>query len=188
MYFSPSFHRPYSFIARMRPLYRYVMTLLFLNALTCIWLFTCYFRVARTIERHVQEIDHIKNQYALCQESLIACEQLTPRIRSLARLLQKNQALSINETMQRSLSTVFDTLIKTDVMFKAYKIEQELDNEWYHQSIMRFDLAGTYPNIINYFEHLNKSDMLMKINSIAIHHGDKSLFSVNCVMSLIALK
>jgi hypothetical protein len=188
MYFASPFYRSYSFIAGIRTPYRYLLTILFLSCFVCTWLLTCYFAIARTIEKYSFEIERIEGERKRCQEASVACKQRAPRVQSLSLALRKNKTNNGLEAVYSSISNIFDTLAKSQVLFKAYSIEQERDNEWYLQHIMRFDFTGAYPNVINCFETLARSDMLINPHSVTVHYLDASLFSISSIISRIALK
>lgn len=189
MYFLPRNNAFYSFFVHIRPLYRYLVTLLFAAMIGYGWFYGVYCNIAIISAHYQNDIVRMQQNHTEAKKAAQEKEKVQRSIASLKESL--NTYMADGETPHDRLQNILDTILERAMMdgldFNACTIEKEIEKNGYMQQIVACELSGSFDTILLFCDALASLPILLEWEHSELIHKQAHYFSLRCTFLLTAL-
>jgi hypothetical protein len=92
-----------------------------------------------------------------------------------------------HEYFKKQLLFVLDTIKNNGLKLNSYGVQQEKSYGWYKKEIAHFDIAGSFKQIMDFFELLQKSQKMISVGQWTLVRLDNDTFHVHCDLEFILI-
>jgi hypothetical protein len=188
MYFIPRNNtKLYSAVAGVRPVYRYLMTAMFLGTITYAWLFGIYFRVQGAIENYGAEITQKRHYCSLGLQAKSEEKKLEESLAYFRNELQHYGKNAING-VQGQIAQLVNVASAAGLTMRSCVVEKEQnDSAWYSQATVTCECTGTLKKIVHFFDLCATSDRLITCDVLRITRNDNNLYDLTCSLHMYSI-
>lgn len=181
MYFVVRNNKFYTMAARIKPLYRYAITLISLFFLSCAWLYGVYYPLNTVINSYCRDIVQLRkkarDRHVIDQE----CAQLTNKIHaSEDALKQCGHGQSDVQLAQSHLFFIVQQAKKIGLQFHGCNARHSVHHDWYTSHENCFDFSGTLQQMSLFLTALQESQKMLQCYQLSVQHTDGAVFAINC--------
>ncbi len=184
----PRNNKLYSYIAPVRPFYRYVLTIFILGILVYSWLHGIYFYLNATIEQYEKEISSLSKQRRTIKQTEQSDIQLQESIEGLHQVVRSYRSNSSGyDSLQERMLFIFKTAKDVDLQLNTYKADEHVNKNWYQKGSMHFEFTGTIRQGIQFFDKLKSSQKMIQCKNINCTHLHHDLFTITCDLQMFVV-
>ncbi len=189
MYFMPRGNKLYAFIVGIRPVYRYGLTLLLSSIISLVWLFGVYYSLDDIINRYQCDIKTFKEQITVLQQTKKDCKQLDKSLQQLHHTLTKKaEEQSSTHNVQSYVNFIIQQAYQANLSLNSCTIENEVDKRWYYTYRLVSNFKGNIQQIINFFNTLRASHMMLQSNRMHLVSIDEHVLDLTCTFNIYQIK
>lgn len=189
MYFLPKNNWAYSGLVALKPLHRWLVTLLCTVGIACGWFFGIYTPITRLIDRDVAANAHFERQHVLAQQSHDASEQLESSLKVLQKNLKNyvRPGVTPSETLQGSMALIFGIAQRQGVTIATYSVKKESKHELFMTHHIHMDCTGSLDALIRMLEALYAQHVIIEYEQVSLRRAPHNLFtvSIDCSLNVI---
>lgn len=185
MYFIARNNKIYSYIASIKPLWRYFFTGIVFVGTMAIALYCFYYPLQLYSILLAQERDQLQKKYVECGQ----IEKLNKQFEQLIELAEKtihNYAM-LNDTYKGGLSFVIDATQKCGLILQSYNMAKEEDKDWYIKEMVHVTVEGTFDQCMRFIDYTKKSEHLISVFHVSIDCS-MSMCKMHCDIARLAVK
>lgn len=189
MIFIPQNNAFYSWVVRLSPLYRYLITITIAGMIAGLWWYGVYGQIESSIDHYVKEISSLRKQINQIKRAEHSCVTLEQSIKSLKFDLQSYaQPCDEQSYVQSRVLFVLDKAQKAGLTLDAYTIDKLMDKNWYRKQKAHFDFTGSVRQVVHFFHELELSGKMICCDTIYLTHQDRQTVAIRCDISFMSLK
>jgi Tfp pilus assembly protein PilO len=187
VYFLPRNNKFYSFIVHLKPNYRYGLSLLVCGIFALVWMLAIHMPLQYSMSHATKEIKHLNSQCALCDQATGACASLATMVESMKVEVNKH-IVDISQNTQDALLFVINQAHRNNLAILGCTIDGDVDQQWYVEHAITFDVEGDFKNLMKFFESIKGSSHLIAIKQYNLARANETSFSLKGVLGVIEAK
>jgi Tfp pilus assembly protein PilO len=139
-------------MARVRPVYRYLYTVLALSCAVAAWLMLLYFPLQERIQRYQRAAQQAEQQCIAQGHAQGACKKLKQSINAMERkLLAYKQDQRSSQYSQSPLATILNHAQKAGLSIASCSAGDVRDKGWYKEHYVSISCAGSLESMAAFF-------------------------------------
>jgi len=183
MLFFPRSNKLFQWVAPIKALYRYTLTLLMCSLLFGAWWFCMYTPLGVISVLYKQENQTMRQQ---CDHDTQECHlfsSLEDKVKELHYALDVYAVQVSSDPKEVHIHDVMNAISASGLTLSAYNVEREVDKKLYTKSIMRLSLVGRYQQLLNFFEQMHTQKMLISCKNISLHASEPEKYTITCELA-----
>ena len=188
MYFLPRDNKIYSFLVRRSQLYRYSLTILVVGLFICGWFFLLYLPSVTVLERYQAEVRQAKSKQSMIEQAALDHTQLSQRVSDMESFINHYATQSPATVFQSHIFFVVQQAAELGLTLSGASLEASHENEWYTKNGVSFELTGTIPQLIAWFDRIKNSKNMIRWNKLLLRKSDGNDFFCSCRLTFFAPK
>jgi len=187
IYFIPRNNRFYSFIAHLRPFYRYMLTFFIISFIFVLWIVGIYFPLGAHIDDSFIKLTELRKQCQQITKAKCSCVQLECLLQALQKdvLLNKPEKI-IKNPLQSNLLFILDQAKNTGLVLNHYTMDKKINDPV--QNSTHFTFAGSLKQIMDFLKQLKKTDCLLGYDYFSLKNIGNNSFRMMVTLNLISPK
>ena len=187
MFFRAPWVRLYSVLAKVRPIYRYGASALFLLLFIAIWRTTILATLESKRVHYKAEVENLKNHVLLLEGIKSNNTFLNNAIENLKKSLTALPA-SYQQSLGSNIDFVFNQAAQSGVAIGMCLPQDESDQGWCYEHKIFFDFDGTFNGIKNFFDEIAKQKRMIRCTRLYITKNDDDQLKVACILNFYTAK
>ncbi len=183
MLFFPRSNKLFQWIAPIKSLYRYTLTLLTCVSLFGMWWFCVYTPLGMLGLSYTQENKMMHQQ---CNHDMQECHLLSSLENTVKELHYALDVYTVHvssDPKEVHINDVMNAISTSGLTLSAYNVEREIDKKLYTKSIMRLSLVGGYQQLLHFFEQMHTQKMLISCNNISLYASEPEKYTITCELA-----
>ena len=189
MYFLPKNNWAYSKLVVMRPVQRWLLTMLCIMGVAYGWFFGIYIPLASMIDRGALANQTLDQEHVLVQQSHSTIEQLESTGKILANHLKqyKQKESTPAEALQNNMALIFGSAQRHGLVIKNYTVEKESAQTLFMNHHIYIELTGSLGSIVAMLNALHEQRVIMEYEHIELRRTTQNIFSLSLRSALSVL-
>lgn len=178
MYFLSRTNKLYSTVIRIKPIYRYTMSLAVVVASVHGWLSFFYFPNESHIHRHQKMIAQLHEQDLKITPSKHACTDLEQSVKVLHNSLQTYVGQgAIEDASQSTIFFIVDHVKQAGLTLNTCSADSHVGSR---KNSIALTMTGSLANTERFLQSLKKSSHPMCVDRMQISHQRNNLYNISC--------
>lgn len=187
MYFIPQRFAWYRSVAQIRPLHRYVATMVIVVMICAAWWYSVYTWLDAKIMRDQAHIAQLTQQVTQLAHAERTCSTLSCSLGELRKQLEPYSAKCSGEYCQNQLITLIDEAQKSNLNLTAYSPQKEVKKSWCTCNEVQIGLSGSLDGLVKFFKTIKQSKAMIQCDQVTCSRIDGATFNATCAMRFIAI-
>jgi len=189
MYFIPRNNQFYSFIAHLRPFYRYMLTLFIISFIFILWAIGIYFPLGAHIDHSFTKLTKLRTQCQQINKAKRNCVELERSLQTLYRDAESDKPEKTTQNpLQSNLLFILDQAKNTGLVLNHYIMDKKTDDQWTKKNSAHFTFTGNLKQIIDFLKQLKKTDCLLGYDHFSLKNVGSNSFRMTITLNIISLK
>ena len=189
MFFIPRNNKFYSLIVHIKPLYRYLATLITVCAMVTVWFYGIYSRLEASIDHYNAQINQLRKQSQQVKCAEQKCKKIAQSIDVLARDNQTYQSPENDQAyFQSRLLFVLHTARTAGLSLNTYTDDKMIKKKWCCKNKTHFSFTGDMQQVVNFFHSLQSSGKMITCDNLSLTRQDNNKFAMNCDLKFVAVQ
>ncbi len=183
MHFLSQHTKIYAFVAPLRPVYRYLITLVVLALVVYSWFTWMYSPLEVSISNCAQQCSRLQQDQHLAQQIAPSSIRLEKIVQDMTRALSEKNSADHATALPMMLGMVQQAQVK----LVTCNMEKEIHKEWYTQQQMTLDCSGPLKNCMHFLALISQQSVPLIIEQVVLTAATNQLFNLHLAVSFIAV-
>lgn len=182
LFFSRS-NKLFQWVAPIKSLHRYALTLCASVAFFGIWWFGVYTPLGMISLSYKQQNQTMRQQ---CDSDTQECQMfpsLENTVKELHYALDAYTVKVSNNEKELSINDVMSAITASGLTLSTYNVEREVDKKLYTKSIMRLSLVGGYQQLLQFFEQMHTQKLLLSCKNVSLYASEPLKYTITCELA-----
>jgi len=189
MYFIPRNNKFYSFIAHLRPSYRFLLTFVVISSIFILWAIIIYLPLTAHIDYSFAQLAKLRQQCKQIDKAKHNCRQLQHSLQSFHTNRQFNKSeKTAQNPLQSNLLLILEQAKKSGLRLNQYTTDKKIDDQWVTKNSTHFTFAGNLSQIMDFLKQLKKADCLFGCDYFLLKNVENNSFRLTIALNIISPK
>jgi Tfp pilus assembly protein PilO len=177
----------FSALAKVRPLYRYGISVLLMVLTLCIWRVTILTALSTQYHHHESEINNLEKHIRLLKHIQQNNKILSEAIKHLKNTIL-TLPINLQQTLGSNIDFIFNQAAQSGLYIGTCLPQDEYDQGWCQEYTIFFDLNGSFENIKNFFDQIVHQNRMIRCSRLFITRNSSNSLNVACILNFYAPK
>lgn len=184
MYFSAK-GRFYRWASQRSARYRYAALFILSSLIATGWLYGLYPWLESCIKLEQAALSQLEQQIMQLSQTEREIQQLESTFMQQRQALSKSSSCCIGPNCSDQCNFLFDQAKQARVQIKNYHTQQLQAKGWKESQIITIGFAGSFDQIENFLERLERSEKMVQCDALDLQHGDGNGYTASCRVKFI---
>jgi len=188
MYFFSQNNAFYSWAIKIKPVYRYAITIVTIIAVSYCWLLFFYWPLQYKISK-IQEFNITTSAQHLSIMNSYKQDRPQKLIADLKDTIHKNIFFeSVDQAVQEGMTWIFERARASDIIINSYVVQAEKNKPWYTKTTIQVTFIGELDKLLYFFEQLRQRSVPISCHNFSLTYESKKLYRCSGTINLYAFK